>query len=271
MPISQAHACVVCHQRAQSKKQLEQSHEKRALDETEQLLNNALALALNSKSSKCVQAVLDATTSGKVRARGRGVLAAMRHCYGAVRQRILAPARLHACHMHMRVSGARALPQVSNGSYHAITDMMPSLAVRYPYMCYRFLAELDLKLLGGWPGPAHAWRGCSPVMRAAALLQPAALAPVAWALGVLVATGGAASCAQTLARAAACPAGHLEVPVSILKSHDESVLRTAPIFSNIKSLWRSYLHLSNKVRVCATSGALGAHSCALHFVMCLGV
>ena len=27
--------------------------------------------------------------------------------------------------------------------------MMPSLAVRYPFMCYRFLADLDLMALGG--------------------------------------------------------------------------------------------------------------------------
>lgn len=39
--------------------------------------------------------------------------------------------------------------QVSAGSYHAITDMMPSLAVRYPYMCYGFLAALELATLGG--------------------------------------------------------------------------------------------------------------------------
>jgi len=41
--------------------------ERRPLDNIEQLNNNALAMALNSKSSKCVQMVLDATTSHKVR------------------------------------------------------------------------------------------------------------------------------------------------------------------------------------------------------------
>ncbi len=46
-----------------------------------------------------------------------------------------APACLFAC-------------QVAFGSYHAITDMMPSLAVRYPYMCYQFLAQLELAALG---------------------------------------------------------------------------------------------------------------------------
>jgi hypothetical protein len=39
-------------------------------------------------------------------------------------------------------------PQVSWGSYHAITDMIPSLAIRYPIMCYHFLAALDLRNLG---------------------------------------------------------------------------------------------------------------------------
>jgi len=38
--------------------------------------------------------------------------------------------------------------QVSWGSFHAITEMMPSLAVRYPFMCYRFLADLELLPLG---------------------------------------------------------------------------------------------------------------------------
>ncbi|KAF5832015.1 hypothetical protein DUNSADRAFT_12256 [Dunaliella salina] len=41
--------------------------EKRPLDNIEQMMNNALAMALNSKSSKCVQMVLDATTTHKVR------------------------------------------------------------------------------------------------------------------------------------------------------------------------------------------------------------
>jgi len=45
-----------------------------------------------------------------------------------------------------------ARAQVSWGSFHAITDMMPSLAVRYPFMCYRFLADLDLMPLGAQGG-----------------------------------------------------------------------------------------------------------------------
>jgi len=112
--------------------------EKRPLDNIEQMMNNALAMALNSKSSKCVQMVLDATT------------------------------------MH----------KVSWGSFHAITDMMPSLAVRYPFMCYRFLADLDLM-----------------------------------------------------------PLGDLEVPVAVMMAQDASVIRTAPIFTNIKNLWKSHLQL----------------------------
>jgi hypothetical protein len=70
--------------------------EKRDMDHMELIMNNALALALNSKSSECVQVVLDAAAQNKV----------------------------------------------SWGSYHAITDMIPSLAVRYPYMCYQFLAQV---------------------------------------------------------------------------------------------------------------------------------
>ncbi|GFR45654.1 hypothetical protein Agub_g7065 [Astrephomene gubernaculifera] len=100
--------------------------------------NNAVALALNSKSSECVQAVLDAAAANKV----------------------------------------------SWGSYHAITDMMPSLALRYPIMCYHFLAALDLRNLGD-----------------------------------------------------------LEVPVAVLKGLDRSVIRTAPIFTNVKNLWQGHLKL----------------------------
>ena len=40
--------------------------EKRSLDNMEMMMNNALALALNSKSSKCVQMILDLTTMHKV-------------------------------------------------------------------------------------------------------------------------------------------------------------------------------------------------------------
>ena len=39
---------------------------------------------------------------------------------------------------------------------------------------------------------------------------------------------------------AAC-AGDLEVPVSVLDSDHERVIRTAPIFTNTKNLWRSHL------------------------------
>ncbi len=45
--------------------------------------------------------------------------------------------------------------QVSWGSYHAITDMMPSLALRYPIMCYNFLASLDLRHLGDLEVPVN--------------------------------------------------------------------------------------------------------------------
>ena len=38
--------------------------------------------------------------------------------------------------------------QVSWGSYHAITQMMPFLAARYPLMCFSFLAGLDHVPLG---------------------------------------------------------------------------------------------------------------------------
>lgn len=53
--------------------------------------NNALALALNSHSSECVQVLLDHAAANKV----------------------------------------------SWGSYHALTDMLPSLAMRYPIICYQ--------------------------------------------------------------------------------------------------------------------------------------
>ena len=43
---------------------------------------------------------------------------------------------------------AAADEKVSWGSYHAVTDMIPSLAVRYPYMCYGFLAGLALQKVG---------------------------------------------------------------------------------------------------------------------------
>ncbi len=112
--------------------------EKHEVDHMDLIMNNALALALNSKSSECVQVVLDAT----------------------------------------------ALNKVAFGSYHAITDMMPSLAVRYPYMCYQFLAQLDLAALGD-----------------------------------------------------------LEVPVAVMRGLDKSVIRTAPIFTNVRNLWQSHLKL----------------------------
>jgi hypothetical protein len=41
--------------------------EKRESDHMELIMNNALALALNSRSSECVQVVLDAAATGKVR------------------------------------------------------------------------------------------------------------------------------------------------------------------------------------------------------------
>lgn len=40
--------------------------EKRESDHMELIMNNALALALNSKSSECVQVVLDAAAQSKV-------------------------------------------------------------------------------------------------------------------------------------------------------------------------------------------------------------
>mmetsp|Transcript_14469 Transcript_14469/g.31389 ORF Transcript_14469/g.31389 Transcript_14469/m.31389 type:complete len:1906 (-) Transcript_14469:1211-6928(-) len=112
--------------------------EKRDMDHMELIMNNALALALNSKSSECVQVLLDAAADEKA----------------------------------------------SWGSYHAVTDMMPSLAVRYPYMCYQFLASLQLQKLGD-----------------------------------------------------------LEVPVAVMQGLDKSVIRTAPIFTNVKNLWQSFLQL----------------------------
>lgn len=112
--------------------------EKRDLDHMELIMNNCLALALNSRSSECVQVVLD--------------------CGG--------------------------FNKISWGSYHAITDMIPSLAVRYPYMCYQFLAQLQLVALGD-----------------------------------------------------------LEVPVAVMRGLDSSVIRTAPIFTNVRQLWQSHLRL----------------------------
>ncbi|KXZ51579.1 hypothetical protein GPECTOR_12g542 [Gonium pectorale] len=112
--------------------------ETRDQDHMALIQNNAVALSLNSKSSECVQAVLDAAAANKV----------------------------------------------SWGSYHAITDMIPSLALRYPIMCYHFLAALDLRHLGD-----------------------------------------------------------LEVPVAVLKGLDRSVIRTAPIFTNVKNLWQGHLKL----------------------------
>ncbi len=50
--------------------------------------------------------------------------------------------------MCVRVCVCVSPTQVAFGSYHAITDMMASLSVRYPYMCYQFLAQLDLAALG---------------------------------------------------------------------------------------------------------------------------
>jgi hypothetical protein len=40
--------------------------EKLEVDHLDLIMNNALALALNSKSSECVQVVLDATAASKV-------------------------------------------------------------------------------------------------------------------------------------------------------------------------------------------------------------
>ncbi|KAG1680624.1 hypothetical protein FOA52_015073 [Chlamydomonas sp. UWO 241] len=109
--------------------------EQREANHMELIMNNALALALNSKSSECVQVLLDAAAAEKV----------------------------------------------TQGSYHAITDMMPSLAVRYPYMCYGFLANMSLQKVG-----------------------------------------------------------ELEVPVNVIRGIDQSVIRTAPYFTNVRELWRSY-------------------------------
>lgn len=45
--------------------------------------------------------------------------------------------------------------QISWGSYHAIIDVIPALAQRYPFMCYRMLAEMDLQHLGKPSGFIH--------------------------------------------------------------------------------------------------------------------
>jgi hypothetical protein len=37
--------------------------------------------------------------------------------------------------------------------------------------------------------------------------------------------------------------GDLEVPVAVIMAQDASVIRTAPIFTNIKNLWKSHLQL----------------------------
>ena len=76
-------------------------------------MNNVLALALNSKSSECVQVLLDAVADEKS----------------------------------------------SQGSYHAITDMIPSLAIRYPYMCYDFLAHLTNQKVGELEVPVSIMHG----------------------------------------------------------------------------------------------------------------
>ena len=47
---------------------------------------------------------------------------------------------------------AAADEKVSWGSYHAVTDMIPSLAIRYPYMCYGFLASLELQKVKDYSG-----------------------------------------------------------------------------------------------------------------------
>lgn len=112
--------------------------EKRDAAHMDLIMNNALALALNSKSSECVQVLLDAAAAEKV----------------------------------------------SWGSYHAITDMVPELAVRYPYMCYGFLAHLKLQKIG-----------------------------------------------------------ELEVPVEVMTDVDQSIIRTAPFFTNVRELWKSHLKL----------------------------
>jgi hypothetical protein len=54
---------------------------------------------------------------------------------------------------------AAAAEKVSWGSYHAITDMIPSLAVRYPYMCYGFLANLSLHKVGELEVPVGVIKG----------------------------------------------------------------------------------------------------------------
>jgi hypothetical protein len=37
--------------------------------------------------------------------------------------------------------------------------------------------------------------------------------------------------------------GDLEVPVAVMRGLDSSVIRTAPIFTNVRNLWQSHLKL----------------------------
>ena len=37
--------------------------------------------------------------------------------------------------------------------------------------------------------------------------------------------------------------GDFELPVAVIMAQDASVIRTAPIFTNIKNLWKSHLQL----------------------------
>lgn len=64
-----------------------------------------------------------------------------------------------ACPSTQVVLDTAAAGKVSLGSYQAITDMMPSLAVRYPYMCYQFLAQLELTHLGDLEVPVAVMKG----------------------------------------------------------------------------------------------------------------
>eukprot|EP00983_Pelagomonas_calceolata_P114964 1160142-Pelagomonas_calceolata.AAC.29 len=132
--------------------------EKRPLDNIEQMMNNALAMALNSKSSKCVQMVLDATTMHKYQLDCIDLSSSSQNGPHGYQSSVgCAPSYgspacgcLGAPSTPSQTSYGSPAAQVSWGSFHAITDMMPSLAVRYPFMCYRFLADLDLMPLGEW-------------------------------------------------------------------------------------------------------------------------
>ena len=67
MPVLHTHAQVM---QVTKKVAVELFTEKREVDHMDLIMNNALALALNSKSSECVQVVLDATANNKVSGAG---------------------------------------------------------------------------------------------------------------------------------------------------------------------------------------------------------